>query len=361
MRALKIDRLTVPRMAMGLGAAGAVRARRLPGLVFAASLALAAGPGPAAAAPAKGRAPSATTGGAIQVTGTEATLRGTVNPRGSEVSCYFQYGSTAAYGAQTPSVGVGNGTAPLTVSQPVAGLQLGSAYHFRLVAVTSTGTVVDGADRVFTTKRIPLKLRVARPLAPVTYGSRFTLEGSLDGTGAGGVPLVLQASPFPYIAGFANILGPLASGPSGSFSFSVPGLTQSTELRVATLRTPPLSSPVIAVRVAVRVTLRARATGRAGYVRLYGTVTPAVLGAPVTFQVLRPGLGPLTIGGTIVRRGGAGTGRFGSLVYVRHGRGGRARALVKVAGGGLVSGYSSSSVTVRGAPAPARKGRRARA
>jgi hypothetical protein len=300
------------------------------------------------------------TDGAAQVTGTAATLRGTVNPHGSEANCYFQYGATTAYGAQTPTFGVGNGTAPLKVSQPIAGLQLGTAYHFRLVAVTSTGAVVDGADRVFTTKKIPLKLRVAKPLGPVTYGSHLTIEGSLGGTGAGGVPIVLQASPFPYIASFANILGPLASGPTGDFSFSVPGLTQSTELRVATLQTPPLTSPVIAVRVAVKVTLRAHPTGRAGYVRLSGTVTPAVLGAPVTFQVLRPGLGAPAIGGALVRRGGAGTGRFSSVVYVRHGRGGRARALVKVANGKLVSGYSPS-VTVHAAPAPAHKGRRARA
>lgn len=360
MRMLKLNRLAAQRTTMA-AVEGVARARRLLGLWgLAASLALAVCPNPAVAAPATGRAPSATTDGAAQVTGTEATLRGTVDPRGNEVSCYFQYGATAAYGAQTPTVAVGSGATPVKVSQPIAGLQLGTTYHYRLVAMTAGGAFVAGADRVLTTKKLPLKLKAAKLLAPVTYGSRFKIEGSLSGTGAGGVPIVLQASPFPYIASFVTIAGPIASAPTGGFSFLAPGLKQNTELRVATLQTPPLTSAVIAVRVAVKVTLHAHTTGRAGYVRLYGTVTPAVLGAPVTFQVLRPGLAPLTIGGTVVGRGTSRSARFRSLIYVRHGRGGRARALVKVTNGRLVSGYSTT-VTVRAAPAPVRKARRVRA
>ena len=59
-----------------------------------AALALAAGA--QAALP----APTVITGGAQQVSYGSATLTGSVNPRGSSASYYFQYGPTAAYGGQ---------------------------------------------------------------------------------------------------------------------------------------------------------------------------------------------------------------------------------------------------------------------
>jgi hypothetical protein len=304
--------------------------------------------------------PSASTAGVTQVTGSSATLRGIVNPHGTEASCYFQYGTTMAYGAQTPTTAVGNSTTQVKVSQAISGLQLGTIYHYRMVATTSTGAVIGGQDRTFTTKRIPLKLKLAKLLGPVTYGRPFTIQGAVDGTGSAGRQVVLQSSPFPYLTPFANLAGPVITNPAGGFSFPVAGLTQNTEFRVATLDTPPISSPVMAVRVAVRVTLHMHRTARKGYTRLYGTVAPAVVGAPVTFQLLRPGLSPVSAGGTVVKGSTSSVGRFNSVVFIRHGRGGSYRALVKVAGGKLVSG-SSPAVTVRSAPAPARKGRRGHA
>jgi hypothetical protein len=304
--------------------------------------------------------PSVVTGAATQVSGAGVTLRGTVNPHGTETNCYFQYGTTAAYGAQTPTTAVGNGAAQVKVSQAISGLQLGTTYHYRMVAVTSAGTTLQGQDHTFATKKVPLRLKLAKPLGPVVYGSRLTIEGAASGTSAANRQVVLQSSPFPYLAPFADIAGPVVSNPAGGFAFSIAGLTQNTELRVATLETPPISSTTIAVRVAVRVTLRARPTRRKGYVRFYGTVTPAVVGAPVAFQLVKPGLGPISAGGAVVKRGSSGVARFNSVVFIRHGRGGPYRALVKVPNGKLVSG-SSPAVTVRSAPAPARRGRRGHA
>lgn len=355
MRNLKIGRWISPGAAVSVSAA--LVALSVPTALTATSDALPASA--ASAAKASSKPPSAATEGATQVSGSAATLNGTVNPRGAESSCYFQYGATTAYGAQTPTVGVGNGAVQVKVSQPISGLQLGTTYHYRVVVVTSTGTIVTGQDRVFTTRKIPLKLKLAKLLGPVPYRGRFTIEGVLEGTGASGHQVVLQNSPFPYLGGFSNIGGPLFTSAAGLFSFSVAGLTQNTELRVATLDSPPISSGAMTVHVAVRVTLHMRPTGRKGYVRLYGTVTPAVVGAPVAFQLIRPGFGPATAGGTVVKRASASTGRFSSVVFIRHGRGGPYRALVQVANGKLVSG-SSPTVLLRSAPAPVRKGHRAR-
>jgi len=328
-------------------------------LLASVALALPASSQAAAKTPPKPPSPSVSTGAATQVSGISATLVGSVNPRSTEASCYFQYGTTTAYGAQTPTAAVGNGTVPSKVSQAISGLELGTTYHYRLVAVTSAGAILDGQDRTFTTKRIPLKLKLAKLLGPVTYGSLFTIEGAVSGTGAGGRQVVLQSTPFPYLANFADVGAPIASNATGGFLFSVASLTQNTELRVATLETPPLTSPVITVHVAVKVTLHMRPTGRRGYARLYGTVIPAVVGAPVLFQLLKPGLGAVTVSGTVVKGGTSRVGRFSSLVFIRHGRGGPYRALVKVANGKLVPG-NSSAILLHSAPAPVhrRKGKR---
>jgi hypothetical protein len=319
-----------------------------------ANAALIALPSSSQAAATAAKPPSAITQGATQVSESSATLAGIVDPHGTESSCYFQYGPTTAYGAQTPTAAVGNGTVQVRITQAISVLEPGATYHYRTVAVTSAGTIVDGPDRVFTTKKTPLKLKIARLLEPVVFGSTFTIEGILTGTGAGNRQVVLQGSPFPYLASFTNISNPITTEASGAFKLSTTSPPLNTELRVVTLETPPpVSSQVIVVHVAVGVTLHMRPTRSRGYVRLYGTVTPAVVGAPVSFQLLRPGLGPVTVSGTITKRGTSRIARFSSVVFIRHGRGGAYRALVRMTNGKLVSG-SSSPVLLHSAPARAR-------
>jgi len=96
---------------------------------------------------------------------------------------------------------------------------------------------------------------------------------------------VLQASPFPYRTPFANVGGPIATGATGAFSFRVAKLSTSTKFRVATVGALPVYSLVLTEQVTVRVTLKVRSTSRKGLVRLYGTVTPAEVGAHVFFQL----------------------------------------------------------------------------
>jgi len=93
-----------------------VRTPRIPrtaGALLAASASLAAlatlGP-LASGAQAAATLPTVTTAGAKQVSYGSATLDGSVDPKGSNTSYYFQYGPTSAYGGQSTIADAGAGT-----------------------------------------------------------------------------------------------------------------------------------------------------------------------------------------------------------------------------------------------------------
>jgi hypothetical protein len=98
----------------------------------------------------------AVTSAASEVTEEQATLNGTVNPRGYEAKYYFQYGKTIAYGSRTEPEGkAGEGTSPVSKSFRISGLAPGTTYHYRLVA-TSGGVTSYGSDQVLTTMTTPV-------------------------------------------------------------------------------------------------------------------------------------------------------------------------------------------------------------
>ncbi|MGA2163425.1 MAG: hypothetical protein ABSH36_03035 [Solirubrobacteraceae bacterium] len=301
----------------------------------------------------KVKPPHAATERAAHAGETTVELDGTVNPHGTETTCYFQYGTTTAYGAQTPTAAAGSGTTGVKVSQAISGLQGGTTYHYRIVATSSTGTS-DGVDRTFLTKRIPLKFVVAKASNATTFESPFSLTGTLSGAGGAGHQVILQASTFPYLTGFDDLGTPVSTNAAGNFTLTAPNLTQTTELRVRTLDAPPIYSQVVKVKIAVLVTLTARPVGKAGYVRLSGTVAPAEVGAPVNLQWVKPNGKYVTVGSTVVKRGTARTSRFSAVVRVRHT--GSYRALVRVSNGKQVSG-SSRTMTLRAAPVVHKKHR----
>jgi hypothetical protein len=296
--------------------------------------------------PPKLKPPRAATERAVHAGETTVALEGTVNPRGMETTCYFQYGATTAYGAQTPTAVAGSGTTGVKVSQAISGLQPGTTYHYRIVA-SSTGGTSDGVDRTFTTKRIPLKFVIVKASKVSTFGSPFSLTGTLTGAGGAGHEVVLQASTFPYLTGFSDVGAPATTNAAGSFTLTAPNLTQTTELRVRTLDAPPLYSQVVKVKIAVLVTINARPARKAGYVRLSGTVAPAEVGAPVVFQWVRSTGKPVNVGSAVVKRGTASASRFSAVVRVRHG--GYYRALVRVSNGKQVPG-ASRTVLLHAAP-----------
>lgn len=317
--------------------------------------------GQAAAAKKPKSAPHVTTGGVSHVHGTSGMLQGTVNPRGQETSCYFQYGPTAAYGSQTATVAVGKGVATVKVGQTVAHLLPG--YHYRLVAKNSLNEVGVGRDRTFTTKKSRLKFVMAstKKEPPTPYGGTFVLRGTLSGTGGAPHPIAVQSSPYPYLTAFANLGAPLVTNAAGAFVFQARNLLQSTQFRVMTRDARPLLSPIVKANVSVKVTLKVRSAGRKGLVRLYGTVTPAKVGARVLFQ-LQEATRPrgksekevrfATKGSSVVKRGTRTISRFSSVVSIR--KGGRYRAYVVLHSGALVSG-ASPSVTLHAGPSSGKR------
>jgi hypothetical protein len=281
--------------------------------------------------------PTVVPASALNVTYSSATLDGFVNARGQATNYVFQYGPTRAYGAQSPLAPAGNGTITIKVSQAVTGLQPGIVYHYRLVAISPAGTT-DGEDRTFTTARIPLSVQLVGTPNPVVFGAPFFVEGTLSGTGAASHEIVLQANPFPYLGGFKTVGNPEVTNSAGGFSFPFVGLLENAQLRVVTVGKPVVVSPVVLESVAVRVSFHVRRAHRRGFVRLYGTVAPAEVGALVGFQLLRPGKS-VNEGGTAVTAGTASVSRFSAVVRLRHR--GLYRALIKISNdGGHVSNYS---------------------
>jgi len=282
------------------------------------------------------RPPAAYTGEAARITVSSAELKGSVFPEFQPTSYYFQYGPTSSYGLQTPLVAAGAGPGPIHVTAVISALSAGASYHFRLVVVNSSGTGL-GADRQFATKKIPLTFAVSATPTRVILGSLFSVSGTLTGTGAAGHLVVLQGNPFPYLSPFEDVAPPQLTDGSGGFSFTMPSLPRSTELRVATLDTPPSVSRVMLELVAVRVTLHVRATGRPGFARLFGTVAPRQLAALVLLQRLDRRRGPVTAASAVTVGGAAASSRFSRVVRIR--RPGLYRALALVSGA-QVSGAS---------------------
>ncbi len=332
------------------------------------------------AATAKGtkpEAPHVATGEVSHVSGTSATLEGSVNPHNLATTYYFQYGPTVAYGAQTTPAGLAAGAATIKVSRSVTGLQPG--YHYRLVATNTDGTKF-GHDRTFTTKKKKEEAGFTLPksFAPTPLGGVFILSGTLTGPGNANRAIVLQASPYPYSAPFADVGSPIVTNAAGRFSFRVANLSTSTRFRVSTLGSAPVHSLIVPAQVAVRVALKVRSSSHKGLVRLYGTVTPAEVGAHVFFQLETPPKTEKTVKSekpaklekpgkpgksgqsgksekaeeraeapkfstkfsTVVKRGTKTISRFSAVVNVRDS--GHYRAFVEIRPGPFVSGHSQS-------------------
>jgi hypothetical protein len=308
---------------------GRGRLRALLGLALLAGLAL------PAAAQANG-APKATTGNAREVSYASATLAGSVNPNEENTSYYFQYGPTRAYGSQTSISNVGPGKSAVNVKLAIAGLQPITVYHYRLVAVNGSG-VSTGGDQTLLTTKVPLSLAILSSPNPVPFGGLVTVQGTLSGTGNANRAVVLQANAFPFTAGFQTVGNPELTTATGSFSFTVPALEQSTQFRVFTTTNTPVISAVATENVAVRVSSHVARTKRRGFARIYGTVTPAVIGAQVGMLRIALGHGILA-GGTVVKPLNSISGQFSRVVRVQKGA---YRVLVKVAPGGVVSAYGT--------------------
>ncbi|MBO0746761.1 MAG: hypothetical protein J2O47_00335 [Acidimicrobiaceae bacterium] len=187
--------------------------------------------------------PDVTTGPADNLSGTTATVHGTVNPDGVNVTdCHFDYGLTDTYGQSIPCAEtVGSGSSDVAVHAAITGLTPGNIYHYRLVADNGNGPV-NGADRSFSlgpsvrgeqantvsTSSAQLTAVVNPNGDPTTYHFEYGDQGPCD------------SNPCTSI--------PLADAPAGSGTSDVPvsraisGLTPDTTYDFRLVATNPVAT-----------------------------------------------------------------------------------------------------------------------
>jgi plastocyanin len=144
--------------------------------------------------------PTPTTGEATPITEIGATLRGTVNPSSQATSYFFQYGTTAAYGAGSTEQSVGADGIDHAVSAPIGELTPGVLYHFRLVATFASGqSSVQGVDHTFTT--------LSPPGPPTATTGQASAIGETGATLAGTVNPGAQTTTYSFHYGLTTAYG----------------------------------------------------------------------------------------------------------------------------------------------------------
>jgi hypothetical protein len=128
---------------------------------------------------------------ASSIARTAALLSGTINPKHSETTYYFEYVDEAGYnpvtanpysaGGRTLPASAGEGFGDQTVAQQLTALLTGTTYHYRLVATNQAGTVT-GSDHTFTTAAPTPPLVTTGPPSGVTQ-TTATISGAVDPQG----------------------------------------------------------------------------------------------------------------------------------------------------------------------------------
>jgi hypothetical protein len=144
--------------------------------------------------------------------GTEATLNGAVNPKGTALtSCSFEWGTTEApYEHSEPcaeSPGeIGTGEAPVPVHIDLTGLTPGTHYHYRVSAANGAGSS-NGEDASFITPRPPAiaeesvlsaaggEATLRAKVNPEGFATTYTVEyGTTEAYGQATAPVSLGAA-----------------------------------------------------------------------------------------------------------------------------------------------------------------------
>jgi len=182
--------------------------------------------------------PTAVTLAATSITGSGATLNGTVNPNGSSTTARFDYGLTASYGLQATATPVpGSGISPVAVSAVITGLNCNAAYHFRVVGINSSTT--NGGDLTFTTGACPTPtvMSISPAFGLQAGGTSVTIGGAnfkpgatvtIGGVAATNVVIVndttITATTPAHAAGLVNVAvinsGPQPGTLANGYSYS---------------------------------------------------------------------------------------------------------------------------------------------
>ena len=156
--------------------------------------------------------PAVQTGPAQSVTTTAATLTGTLDPRGSATTWFFDYGTSTAYTARTPVQNGGTSPGARPISIVLSNITPNTTYHFRLVATNDAGRTL-GSDATFTT--LP-SVTIKQSDLRVVAGHVVTLSGTVAG-GPVGAQVTILAEPFG--ASSYTQLAQVVTGGGGSWSY----------------------------------------------------------------------------------------------------------------------------------------------
>ena len=260
---------------------------------------------------------------ATSVTQTSATLNGTVNPAGQATSYVFEYGTTRAYGAQTPAASAGSGTKPTVVSTTIGTLAPNTTYHYRLAATSVNGTTFSH-DSSFKTAALPAGVTLGAVPGTITFGQLTSLGGRVLPPRPSHVTVILQSAASP--AGPWTGVTITTATSSGAYSFA--RLAPSSNTYYRTLA-DGATSGTVRVSVHFRVGLRVsrRHPQRGSRVRFHGHVGPRRGGAFALIQRLGPHGRWHTIRRARLR--GAGGGLSFYSVRVRIVRSGSYRVVVR--------------------------------
>jgi hypothetical protein len=143
----------------------------------------------------------------------------------------------------------------------------------RIVATNAAGRTV-GADRTFLTLRQPTGVSIMVEPKRLVWGRAAVVTGAVSGEGIEHIPVALERLDFPFTTGYAQFGSTAAAGPDGGFSFKIPAVYSTTQVRAVTrTRVVAVSAPAT-VTAELKVGLRTRRL-RHGRVRLTGAVWPA--------------------------------------------------------------------------------------
>jgi N-acetylneuraminic acid mutarotase len=233
-------------------------------------------------------APIVTTNPATSVASFSATLNGSVNPRESTTTVYFQYGLTTSYGSSTP-MQTRTGNTVHTISANISGLSASTTYHFRIVAHSAGGTAV-GSDRTFTTLSATGPPVVITNLASYIASLSARLNGSVDPHGLATTVYFQYGTTTSY--GLTSAIQSKTGNTYQNVSANIGGLTASTTYHFRIVATNSSGTRYGSDRIFTTLSATGPPvviTNPASYIasfsaRLNGSVDPHGLATTVYFQ-----------------------------------------------------------------------------
>jgi hypothetical protein len=152
-----------------------------------------------------------------------------VNPEGQATVYAFQWGPTAGYGHETPLPpgSAGSGTTSVAETATLSGLDPGTAYHYRVIAI-SAGGVASGTDQTFMTSGTPPTPTTPPTVAGAAATSISPTSAALNGT----VNPNGQATGYYFEYGTTAAYGfQTASASAGAGAANVPATSNVTGLQ----------------------------------------------------------------------------------------------------------------------------------